>query len=166
MHRFTLICLLVLTAITARPQRIATLTIDLSRPMSGIATPISIDLDSLTDLPVSSLILVLQTRLAEDFSVPFQLDTIAGRRILHWIVDPFQTTNVTYLHIRSQDPGIRSPEPFPLTAFGANGELTVAHGQHKLGTPGPIFCSKATPSIAGTSPRRKVPNASLNSPLS
>jgi hypothetical protein len=124
------ILLLSITA-TARPQAIATLAVDLSRRMSGIAAPASIDLDSLTDLPVSSLGLVLRTGGTIDFTVPFQVDTVTGRRILHWIVDPFETKDVSYLLIRSQDPEIHPPDPFPLSALAANGELAIAQGQHK-----------------------------------
>jgi hypothetical protein len=80
MHRLTLLLLFLLsTAITARPQRIATLTVDLSRPMSGIAAPASIDLDSLTDLPVSSLGLQLRTGGTINFSVPCPVTLLAYR---------------------------------------------------------------------------------------
>lgn len=134
MHRHALLFFLILTAATARSQRIATLEVDISRPTNGIAIPAHVDLDAITLLPDSALEL---WKIQGDKAIPwsFQIDE-TDRRILHWMVDPQPGKKVVFELERKATRYSNIAQPATpadsIRAIANDGELIISNGDQHL----------------------------------
>jgi hypothetical protein len=72
--------------LTAYSQKIATLEVVLDKPSAGLEIPVCTDLDAITYLPDSAIILSEVTRTGKN-QVPFQIEAGFPRK-LHWVVIP------------------------------------------------------------------------------
>jgi len=148
MLRNVLLCLLSLPASrgwcqslpAAAPQRIATLEVDISRPMNGLAIPASADLDAITFLPDSALALLQVQSDNKRLPVPFQINQ-DGRRTLHWMVGAQpgkkavfelvkKTSGNDIAGVESIRSGVTGGDS--IRAVADNGELTISNGDQHL----------------------------------
>ena len=74
-----------MSSITMQGQKIATIEVDISKPMKGLSMPVSLDLDAVTFQPDSALSL-LEIKKNGRQPVPFQVD-YKNRRVLSWLVN-------------------------------------------------------------------------------
>ncbi len=138
MRRYLLLCLLSFAAShgwsqlinPAAARWIATLEVDISRPMNGIAMPAEIDLDAITFLPDSALALLQIQSGGQKLPVPFQIDQ-DGRRTLHWMVAPQSGKKVSYELIQRPSGSYADPDD-SIRAVADNGELTISNGDQHL----------------------------------
>jgi hypothetical protein len=148
MLRHVLLCLLSLTAsrgwsqalTPVASQHIATLEVDISRPMNGLAIPASADLDAITFLPDSALALLQVQSNNKRLPVPFQINQ-DGRRTLHWMVGPQPGKKAVFeLVKKTSDSDIAGAESIrggvtegdSIRAVADNGELTISNGNQHL----------------------------------
>lgn len=92
MLRYLFLLLTVTAATAAAGQPLATLRVDLAKPMDGLEIPVSTDLDAITFLPDSALQLI---SLPDNKNVPFQVEQ-NDHRILYWLVEPTVAKRVVY----------------------------------------------------------------------
>jgi hypothetical protein len=85
-HRLPLLVVSCLVWVSvARGQKIATIEVDISRPMDGLSMPASVDLDAITFQPDSQLLLV-EVQGNARVPVAFQIEN-KSHRVLHWLVN-------------------------------------------------------------------------------
>jgi hypothetical protein len=85
-HRLPLLVVSCLVwVIVARGQKIATIEVDISRPMDGLTIPASVDLDAITFQPESQLLLA-EVQGNARVPVAFQIEN-KSHRVLHWLVN-------------------------------------------------------------------------------
>ena len=114
----------------AAAQRIATLEVDISRPMNGLAIPAEVDLDAITFIPDSALELLKVQSDDKVYPVLFQISQ-DGRRTLHWMVNP-QPGKKAIFELIKKAPG-KSTDPIDsIRAVAYNGELTISNGNEHL----------------------------------
>jgi hypothetical protein len=124
-----LLCLLFIPAGSAWSQRIASLEVDISRPMNGLAIPAEADLDAITFLPDSALELLKVQSDGKIYPVPFQIDQ-DGRRTLHWIVAPQPGKKVVFQLVKKTSGPTTGGDS--IRAVADNGSLTISDGDQHL----------------------------------
>ena len=82
---FLSVVFVLIWSLTVQGQKIATIEVDLSKPMKGLTIPASIDLDAITFLPDSELSLQ-EVQGSRRVPAPFQVDN-KSRRELNWLVN-------------------------------------------------------------------------------
>jgi hypothetical protein len=124
---FFFLCLVL--ALSTLGQRIASIEIEITKPLNGLVSPAQIDLDGITFLPDSMLSLVL-IKGTKRISVPIQIYT-NNHRYLTWLI---QTENGKEKKLMFEL--IRSPDKNSITnsvnAVVDNGALTIQYGKQNL----------------------------------
>src|SRR5882762_897489 len=119
-----LFLMFVTSAIVCSAQKISTFELDLPVSTNGIEVPVNIDLDRITNVPDSSLSLLL-VKGSERISVPFQIS--GDKRNLHWMVKSDGEKKIVF--------ELRKKKHFHFTTIDAtknNGELTIHNGEKNL----------------------------------
>jgi hypothetical protein len=128
-HRLPLLVVSCLVcAIVARGQKIATIEVDVSRPMDGLTMPASVDLDAITYQPDSQLSL-LEVQGNARVPVAFQIEN-KSHRVLHWLVNRNDDKIRKRVYELSKGPNsVRSGE---VEASINDGALLIHAGDQKL----------------------------------
>jgi hypothetical protein len=80
-----LIICFILFALTSFAQKLATLEVDIARPINGLQIPAYVDLDEITFLS-DTMLSLFEVQGSKRTSVPFQIDS-KSNRVLYWNVD-------------------------------------------------------------------------------
>jgi len=118
---------------TIRLDPVASLDVDLNRPMNGLSMPAEVDLDGITTLPDSVLELWKVVTGDKTFSINCQIEH-GEHRVLHWMVDApsMPAMRTIRYELYRRPPSQNTSNYDSVRAFAGNGELTISHDGHPL----------------------------------
>ena len=126
-YKILLITICVQLQFKAPAQKITTIEVELPKPTSGLAVPVSIDLDQITFLPDSALSLV---EIVGKKSIPVPFNTRQGdQRTLNWLITAENNSQKKHTYNLIKGKRAHFPE---LTAANNDGAITIRDGDKNL----------------------------------